>query len=331
MAAPANAQHLQARVIANPKAGSGRSGAAFHEAVGVLASHGWTVSVRWTSAAGEAQAMAQQAAAEGADIVVAAGGDGTVNEVANGLAHSSSALAVLPMGTGNVLAAQLGLVAVPTALNRPNVVAAAHALCAGRLRSIDTGLAQSRHGAPRHFVLWAGIGFDAGIAHQLEQAGQPLKRQLGPFAYGAVGLRAVLEARGTWSRVQLDGQRRQIRLLMAVVSNIALYAGAVELCPNARLDDGLLDVELFLGADLRAAAAHVGSVLLRRHEPSAARIRSTVQQARLVGRRPLPVHLDAEPFGVTPVRIGVAPGSLRLLVPATAPERLFAPQPEQVP
>lgn len=324
MPASTPAEHLHARVIANPTAGRGRSAAALQEAVGVLASHGWTLSVRWTSRAGEAEDLARQAVAEGVEIVVAAGGDGTVNEVANGLVHSPTALGVLPLGTGNVLAAQLGLVATPTPLNRPNVVAAAHSLCSAATRSIDLGLAQPRTGAPRHFLLWAGIGFDAAITHELEHGGQPLKRQFGPFAYGAIGLRAVFEARGTWSRVRLDGRRSQLRILMAVVSNIALYAGAVELCPDARLDDGRLDVELFLGEDLRSAVRHVSSVLMQRRGPDAERIGATARQVQLVARQPLRVHLDAEPFGVTPIRITVVPGSLRLLVPSTAPERLFA-------
>jgi YegS/Rv2252/BmrU family lipid kinase len=314
----------QARLIANPAAGAGRPGAAFHAATGVLAASGWTVSVQWTEAAGTAAALARQAAAEGVDVVVAAGGDGTVNEVANGLVGSRTALAVLPLGTGNVLAAQLGLVGVPTPLHRPDPAAAAAALVQGQVLTVDTGLATGRHGPGRHFVLWAGVGFDAAIAHELEGAGRDLKARFGPFAYGALGLRAMLATRGTAARVRLDRRRIQGRLLMAVVANIALYAGSVELTPEARLDDGRLDVALFLGASLRQAAAHLGAVLLGRSGPAPDRVAGPAQRVRILARRHLPVHVDAEPFGTTPVRFDVVPASLRLVVPPTAPDRLFA-------
>lgn len=313
----------RAVLVANPKAGAGRAAEAFQAATGCLATAGWTVSVRWTTAPGDAEPLARAAAQAGADVVVAAGGDGTVNEVVNGLAGTHAALAVLPMGTGNVLAAQLGLVGVPTPLYRPDLVSAAQALVHGRLAVVDTGLAQPRHGPARRFMLWAGVGFDAAVAHELETTGRTLKRRFGPLAYGALGLRAVLAARGTPAVVTTETRRVRDRLLMAVVANIGLYAGAVALSPNARLDDGALNLELFLGEELRAVAAHLGTVLIGRGSHHPDRVSTTTTRLRIVAQRPLAVHLDAEPFGTTPIRFAVAPASLRLVVPATAPEALF--------
>ena len=314
---------VHACIIANPNAGGGRGTEALHSAVGVLAGRGWTVTVRWTSAPGEAESVARDAAAAGQDVVVAAGGDGTVNEVANGLVHSGTALAVLPLGTGNVLAAQLGLVGVPTPLFRPDVPAAARALADGRILTIDTGLARPLHGPARHFVLWAGIGFDAAVAHELEDTGRALKRRLGPFAYGALGLRAALGLRGTPASLRVDGRRVQGRLLLAVVANVGRYAGALDLAPNAQLDDGRLDVAIFLGERLPEGLGHLSAVLRGKPSTTPDRVLLTARQMRVVARRALPVHLDAEPFGNTPIRFAVVPASLRLVVPSTAQPRLF--------
>jgi diacylglycerol kinase (ATP) len=313
----------RAQVLANPKAGGGRNADAFQAAIGALAAGGWTVSLDWTSAPGAAEPMARAAAAKGIDVVVAAGGDGTVNEVVNGLAHTGTALAVLPMGTGNVLAAQLGLVGVPTPLYRPDLVAAAQALANGRLALVDTGLARAWHGPARRFMLWAGVGFDAALALEMETTGRTLKRRFGPLAYGALGFRAVLGAGGTPALVVTENQRVRDRLLMAVVANIGLYAGAVDLSPNARLDDGALNLELFLGERLRQAAAHLAAVLIGRGGRHPDRVSTPARRVRIVAQRPLAVHLDAEPFGTTPMRFDADPASLRLVVPATAPVSLF--------
>jgi len=316
---------IHARIVANPQAGSGRDlGQGLRAAAGCFAEYGWTLSWRTTEGPGHAHALAAEAAAEGIDIVVAAGGDGTVNEVVNGLVGSPTALAVLPAGTGNVLAGELGLVGVPTPLHRADLVAAAEALCAGRIRPVDTGLAEPAGGPARHFVLWAGLGLDAEVAHILEGEGRELKRQLGPAAYGALGVKAALSAHGTPVEVDADGEWISGRLLLGVVANVRLYGGTVDLSPEALLDDGWLDLSLFMGEGSWAKLRHLGAVLTRRR---AARPEwRTLRAARIAisADPPLPVHLDAEPFGTTPVLLTVRPRSLQLLVPSTASADLFA-------
>ncbi len=317
-------QTIQAHIIANPAAAGGRGREEpLQNAVGYLAAQGWTVSWRWTEHAGHAEALARQAAAAGISVVVVAGGDGTVNEVVNGLVGTETALAVLPAGTGNVLAAQLGLVGIPTPLHRPDPPTAARLLCRGSLHRVDTGFATPRGGSGRHFLLWAGIGLDAAIAHELEGEARDLKRTLGPVAYGALGIKTALEAVGTPAIIRADGQRLRDRLLMGVVANIPLYGGAFELTPEARLDDGLLDLELFAGGGWWSAVGHLGAILTRQRDTAHARPCRQFRHVRIVTERPVPVHLDAEPYGTTPVTMEVCRHSLRLLVPPSAPESLF--------
>jgi YegS/Rv2252/BmrU family lipid kinase len=321
--------HRHARIVANPAAAGGRDqAAALRAAIGVLERGGWAVSLEVTTRAGHAEDLARQAAAEGVALVVVAGGDGSVNEVTNGLIGGSSALAVLPAGTGNVLAAQLGLVGIPTALHRPDLATAAAALCRGTFRWVDTGYAWHPGGPGRHFLMWAGIGLDAAITHALEGESRELKRLLGPAAFGAVGLRAALRSSGMPTAVRVDARRLRLPLLMAVVANIPLYAGTVLLTRHARMDDGWLETSLFAGEDVRSAAVHLGAVLAGRSEDAPLRTTLRGRRFRFLTGRPLPVHLDAEPFGTTPLAGEVRPHSLRLLVPPTAPRPLFDPAPE---
>ena len=336
MSAPAQ-RDLRARIIANPASGGARDQrVARRTAAGLLAELGWTIDWRETEGRGDATRLATEAADRGYDVVIAVGGDGTVHEVVHGLVGSRTALAVLPAGTANVLAAQLGLMGVPSTLHRANLPAVAEALARGAPRAVDLGWARPRGGRRRHFLLWAGVGLDAAVAREIETEARDLKRLLGPAAFGAVGLRrTALGGAGAEAVVRLDAQRVRDELLLAVVSNISLYAGAIQLAPEARLDDGLLNVALFrgqnilralrsyFGGDVRTVVQHLSALLTGRVDDSRP-ITAPARRVRVVAREALPVHLDGEPFCETPVTIGVAPLALRLWVPPTAPDRLFS-------
>lgn len=326
----------RAWLLSNPGAGASRGrglSTGLRTAVGALAEAGWTVTWHATDDPGHARRLAAEAVVQGIDIVVVAGGDGTANVVVNALVGSRTALAVLPTGTANVLAAQLGLLALPSPLQRPDLPAAAARLAEGVIRTVDTGLVVSPERGARHFLLWAGIGLDAAVTYELEHDSRDLKRALGPVAFGAVGLRFAGRG-GSPAVVDCDGKRRRGRLVLGVVCNIPLYAGAIHLAPGARIDDGQLDAALlfgdsmlaavqgFLGDDVRTAVHHLGTVLTGRPDDDVHTL--AVKRAWIVASPRLPVHVDGEPFGRTPVRLAVCPASLRLVVPSTAPAGLFA-------
>jgi len=310
-----------ALIIANPKAGQGDKRAALDRAVEVLRDAGWHVSTRVTEAAGHARELAREAAAAGIDIVVAAGGDGTVNEITDALAGTRVALAVLPAGTGNVLAAQLGLIGTPTALHRRDLPAAAALLTEGVIHPVDVGLAEAG-GRRRHFLLWAGVGFDAEVVYRLENEGRALKRRLGVGAAGILGLQAVARSDAVEAVVETEDWRGQAELFMAVVANIPLYAGILDIAEELRLDDGLLDLVLFEGAAAVDKLRHFQTVVTG--IAGVGRSSIPCRQVRIITRQPMRLHLDAEPFGHTPVTITALPGAMQLLVPPSAPEGLFA-------
>jgi YegS/Rv2252/BmrU family lipid kinase len=250
--------------------------------------------------------------------VLVVGGDGTINEAANGLAGTEVALGVLPMGTGNVWAAQIGLVPVPTPLHRPRLLSAARALAEGEMRRVDLGRAGTRY-----FLLWAGVGLDALVTRAVETEAAPIKRRLGPFAYGVAGLRVVWSYAGTRAVVSLDGRELKARVLLVLISNVQLYAGMVRPAARARIDDGWLDVCVFKGRGMWATARHLATVTAGQHLHDTEMIYRRARRVSLRLADPLPVQVDGEPVDPAPLEFSVVPAALTVLVPPNVPQALF--------
>ncbi len=316
---------MKAILIYNPNAGSGRSVEELDRVIGMLHRRGWLVRVKETRVAGDAQELAREAAEEGCDIAFVAGGDGTIGSAIQGLAGSQTALGVLPAGTGNVLARQLGM-PVPRPLHPTVLYEAAELLLDSKPHSVDLGLLvnQATGEQGRYFLCWAGIGIDAAITQEVELFPQ-LKRRLGFGAFVLSALHILRRYAGTRAELIVDGRRvPPRRLVLVVASNMELYAGFLHISPSARLDDGLLDFSCFHGSYWFDTLYHGLIILLRRHVRNP---RVSLYQARemeIHTVRSLPVHIDAEPFGTTPVHIQVVPKALRLLIPPTAPAHILS-------
>lgn len=278
---------------------------------------GWSVLMRVTEGPGMATDFAHEAALEGFDWVIAAGGDGTVNEVANGLVGMPAVLGVLPVGTGNVWARQLGLPVYPL-VHPLRIQIAAHLLEAAREHVIDVGRANGRY-----FLLWAGIGLDAEVAQHLEPRTRNAKR-LGAIAYLIAAAMIAKDFPAMRATVIVDGRRRvKGRTLVVLVANAQLYGGLVRIAPQAVLDDGYLNICVFRGMGLPWAIRHFFNVFGGRHLQDPA-VKFFVGRRVVVETRPIvPVQVDGEPIGYTPMVFEVVPRSLRILVPPTAPLDLF--------
>lgn len=313
---------MKAQIILNPAAGQRDLRADLNRAVAYLESQGWAISLAETRARGDATALARMAAEAGYDAVFVVGGDGTLNEAANGLAGTDVALGVLPAGTGNVWAAEIGLLPIPTPLHRPNLLAAAQALSAGTTRWIDLGRA-----GERYFLLWAGIGFDAELVKLIETEARPMKARLGPLAYGITGVVAALRFQGRRVLLEIDDRRVRARVILVVVSNAQLYAGAVRVAPGARLDDGRLDVCIFRGYGLLYTLRHLIGIATGRHLHDPEVTCCQAERLSLRTRKPLQVHVDGDPIGTTPMEFQVIPRALRVMLPAHIPEHLFSTSP----
>lgn len=289
-------------VIHNPAAG-GRTRARFAATVRRLEGLGCRVEVRGTAGPGEAEALARQAVAEGWSRVVVAGGDGTINEALNALAGSATALGLIPLGTANVLAREIGLEEAPATVARAIVSGAVRPVCLGRLSEAG--------GRVRSFALMAGAGFDA---HVVAGVGLGLKRRIGKGAYVLESLRQLALFPFPTYRVTVDG--RAYEPASVVVAKARHYGGAYTCAPAARLDEPRFHVGLFERRGPLAAARYA-LALVRGTLAERADYR-IVTGARVTIEGPAgdPVQVDGDVLARLPIEIEMVPDALDLIVPA---------------
>ncbi len=312
---------VKAHVIYNPIAGPWDVQQAVQRVCAQLEEHGWSIQLKQTKRSGDATVLAHEAARAGCDVVVVAGGDGTLNEAVNGLVDTRTALGVLPVGTGNLWARQLGLpiYLVSTPLRAHE---AAAGLAEATVRRIDVGKVNERY-----FLCWAGIGLDAQVTTEMEPRPRYTKH-LGIIPYIIAGVLVARDFQGVRTRVQLDDKIVRGRTLLILASNIQQYAGQIHVARQARLDDGLLDVFVFKGLGFPYALRHLFTMLSRRCLQDPRIVHRQARCIKIQTDQPIPVQVDGDPVGTTPVTLQVTPRALRVLVPPTAPPELFAsPQP----
>lgn len=291
-------------VIINPVAGGSRRGPAVEERVRLareaLGRHGAEGRVELTRAAGHGSELTRQAVAEGCALVVAWGGDGTINEVASQLVGTGAGLGIVRAGSGNGLARELGIPATPEA-------ALAIAL-AGRERRIDVGEIEGRP-----FLNVAGVGFDAALAAEFNGLGGERR---GPIRYTVLALRATLAYVAGRYTVEVDDQRLEVDALVVAIANLPQYGSNAVIAPRALPDDGLLDVVVVEKRGTLATLG-LGLRLLDRTIDKAAGV--TVlrgARVRVTGAGPLPFHVDGEPhLGGASVEARIHRAALRVRVP----------------
>ncbi len=226
-----------------------------------LRNAGWKVEVAETISGRDTTGLAHQAAAENFDGVFAIGGDGTVGQVASGLMNSDTALAVLPGGTMNVWARELGLYTFDW-LHMGALRQNARLLANAAVHRVDVGLC---NGHP--FLLWAGVGLDARIVSQLEPRPR-IEKYLSVPQYVAAGVWNAAIWHGMDLHVWSGDQSVDGHFLLAVVTNIRRYVGGMAvLSPDAYIDDGEMDLWLMSGNNIADAFRHFFDILAGRHSP----------------------------------------------------------------
>jgi YegS/Rv2252/BmrU family lipid kinase len=286
----------------------------------ILRAAGWKMEVDVTLNGRHAAQAARQAAAETFEAVFAVGGDGTMGQVASGLLGSQTALGVLPAGTTNVLAREMGMNSFEWhrwwALNENTRL-----LADAKPQSIDVGLC---NGQP--FLLWAGIGLDAVAIRRLEPRSRFFKYISVPH-YFATTVWSAAFWNGMDLRVIADGQEVDGHFLLAVSTNIRHYAGGMAiLSPNAYLDDGLMDLWLLSGASVADALRHFFDMLAGRHLTSDQARCITFRSAHIESDLPFSVQMDGEPMlGGVQAEIVSKPRALKLLMPSHALNLLQSP------
>lgn len=307
---------VKAHLIYNPTAGPRDVRRDLKDARSYLKRCGWSVELRMTEKSGDAIALARAAAQAGCEVVIAAGGDGTVSEVVNGLVGTQAALAVLPVGTGNVWARQLRVSTYALA-NPRRLRDAAAGLAEGAIRPVDVGQI-----GDRYFLCWAGVGLDAQVTARMEPRQRHTKR-LGMLPYAIAAVLVARDFKGVRTRVFLDGGIVRGRTMLILASNIRQYAGVFNVAREARMDDGLLDVFIFKGLGFYYAARHLLKIVSQRYLQDPQVVHRQARHIEVQTEWAVPVQVDGDPVGATPVTLEVVPRALRVLVPPTAPPGLF--------
>jgi diacylglycerol kinase (ATP) len=255
--------------------------------------------------------LAEQAARGGAELVVSVGGDGTLNEAVNGLmrAGTPTELAIVPIGTGMDFVRTYG---IPTKFDD-----AVRTALAGKVRTIDLGRVSFRtwagEDAERYVANVGSVGMSAAVAQRANGMSKVLGGRM-TFFYALV--RVFFEWQNTVVDVDLDGDRRSARMHDVVVANGQYHGGAMWLAPEARPDDGLFDV-LTIGDITKLDFATTAPKLYRGAHLAHPKV--DLVRARVVSvdaRERLPIELDGEQVGTTPVRFEIVPGALRVRVPS---------------
>ncbi len=299
---------------------------------------GWQVDRSPTQYSGHATKIARQAAADGYDYAIAAGGDGTVNEVMNGLIHSNTALGTLPIGTINIWAREMGL--------PMDILGAAKELLTAEIKTIDVGQARQiiksvkptknlnladpfseplqTSEIDRAFLLMAGIGFDAAVT---ETVNVHEKKKLGAIAYVKQAIQLAWQFRGVRTLLRIDGKRVRGRILMIIIGNSQLYGGVVKMTAHAVVDDGLLDVCVIKGRSMLTAPLRLFSIFTRNYnrDPKVAYFKA--KHVDIQGKKKLPIQIDGDFLGRSPMQFEIIPRSLRVLVPANADRSLWGSTP----
>ncbi len=257
-----------------------------------------------TKAPGDAVVIAREAAAAGADLILGVGGDGTLNDIVNGLVHTGVPIVMLPAGTANVLTRELGL-----GTDAMSVVRSVGALVPER---VGVGVLHASGAPPRYFMLMAGAGFDGHIVYNLNL---PLKAQLGQLAYW-VGAMKELPRRLDELDVEIEGRSR--RCTFALASRVRNYAGWMSIAPCASLRDADFEVILFEGTSpVFDYLPYLANVMMGK----TANARGiTVMRARAVsfnsvGAAPTYFQIDGEYAGQSPGRVEFVPNAITILVP----------------
>lgn len=289
-------------VIVNPTAGGGRAS----RSVAWLSERlvDWpNAKLEVTRRRGDAEALAADAIRLGHDRVIAVGGDGTVQEIVNGLLAPSdpAELGILPVGSGNDLARSLQ---VP----RHRVDAWMTAI-GDRTRQIDAALATNGREQSRWFVSAGGIGFDAQVAAAMERRS---RWQTGRTGYLLTTLRELLRFTNRSVTLTIDGVTTSEDVLLIAIANGAYYGGGMRIAPAAAVDDGLLDLCIVGNLSRVAAVGQLANLYRGTHvgHPSVS-IRSG-SEIVIEGDAHTRTHLDGEPFGTLPLRVSVRRGALRV-------------------
>lgn len=303
-----NEKSRRATILVNPEARHSIRRFDPEAALEFLGGRGFQVRLAVPASAAQAADAARATAERGDEFLFVVGGDGSLRAVAMGLAGSATALAAVPTGTVNIWARETGL-------PLDSWEAALECHLSGQVLPVDLGRADGHC-----FLLMAGVGWDAAVAKRVPSR---LKRRLGDIAYILQAAGMLPQLRPSPAHWTIDGEAREGRLAFMVIGNTRLYGGMVQFTKSAYADDGLLDVLALCPGSIVDGARLSMKTLTGRlggdHHAFESRARSVS-----IETPGIPVQLDGDFVGETPMEFSIDPGALRVSLPAGPLPAIFS-------
>jgi YegS/Rv2252/BmrU family lipid kinase len=265
----------------------------------VAARHDCQLTLALPASPEELYTVVRHAVADGDTRIFCAGGDGTIHHVVAALRDTDTPLAIIPTGTVNVLARELHIPLDP--------LDAMRVALAGRTRRVDVGMANGRP-----FMVMAGLGFDAEVITEVLPR---LKELFGPLAYVTIGLQVLARYKPSQFRLEMDELCLSLPAWLIVVGNASYYAYELNIAPDARMDDGLLDVCIFAEHGAFERLTQIGALFAGQHTKQANVRYFRTRHLRIDAAPPVHVQLDGDAMGSSPVDISVLPSALTVVVP----------------
>jgi diacylglycerol kinase (ATP) len=293
-------------VVANPTSGRGKGAKLIPKVDALLRSLGVPHTMHISHGPEDPERLAREAADAGATVVAALGGDGQVGAVANGVMGTGAALAVIPAGTGNDFARHLGL-------DRKHPLSAVHLLADPVTRKLDAVRITTAE-RERYYVNIGGAGFDSEVNEHAN--GVKLLKGTAKYLYSTFVQLARFKA-GDFT-VTVDGEAHTFRGMMLAVGNATSYGGGMLVCPDAKSDDGLLDVCVIQELPKRQFVLAFPKVFKGKHveHPAVRMFRGT--EVEIKADRPFLVYADGERVGTLPATFTLVPNALPVVVPGVA-------------
>lgn len=284
-------------LIVNPKAGRHKISRFIKAIQNILDQQGIKYDFSITDSPGAATEIAKKAVHEKYELIFAAGGDGTINEVINGIVGSKAVLGIIPLGTINILA---------LALNLPlNPIKALQLFIKGKIKKIDLGKANNRY-----FVIMAGVGFDS---YAIYRVNLKWKKFLGALAYVIAAIYSVFKYKPKKIIIDIDNHRIDELGYFVVVENISAYGGRFRINPNAKYDDGLLDVCVFKNHGALNAFRYFAGITFQRHIDYPDVRYYQCKKITLHSKENVLLHTDGDLVGSLPVEITAHKSELKVL------------------
>jgi len=303
---------MKALLLINPNSGPKSIRKEIDQAEKLLIENGYEIKKIISRSSNEARNAVQKAILQNFDLIIVAGGDGTINTVSNVLANTNICLAIIPTGTANVLANELK---IPTRkLFKSNYIHnATKLIIENKQKVIDLGKVSFKNGESKYFVMWCGIGLDAMLTGAKKIPPEKRAGRIFNYLKWVFDIFKIsLKFSGSKISYKIDNKSHSENALQLLISNGSIYANYFKTSDDAKIDDSVLEYMIIKNRNkLSLAFLIIKSIFSKKLYSD---LNGKLKSIYIDSQVPLPIHVDAEKYGNTPIKIEIIPKSLGVIV-----------------